>query len=96
MGQFIGKLQSPQLRREAAAVLSAFLQGMADLGMIGNAEGTTPYFVQIDDANNPPERVALGYMQADVKVQYLGVVEYFIVNVEGGQSVTIERLPRAA
>lgn len=96
MGQFIGKLQSPKLRREAAAVLSAFLQNMADAGMIGNAQGTTPYFVQIDDANNPPDRVALGYMQADVKVQFLGVVEYFIVNVEGGQSVTIERLPRAA
>jgi hypothetical protein len=35
--------------------------------------------------------VALGYMQADVKVIYLSVIEYFIVNLEGGQSVQISK-----
>jgi hypothetical protein len=36
-------------------------------------------------------RVALGYMQADVKVIYLSVIEKFLINVEGGQSVQINR-----
>jgi hypothetical protein len=30
-------------------------------------------------------------MQADVKVQYLSVIEKFLINVEGGQSVLINR-----
>ena len=28
-------------------------------------------------------------MQADVKVRYLSVIKFFIVNLEGGQTVTI-------
>ena len=91
MGLFIGQLQSKTVRRNAAATISAFLDGLTNQGMIGNAQGTVPYSVQIDDSNNPQNRVALGYMQADVKVQYLSVIEKFLINVEGGQSVTINR-----
>jgi hypothetical protein len=91
LGIFVGKLQTPTLRQDAAATLSSFLDGLARQGMIGNASGTQPYSVQLDGSNNPQQRVALGYMQADVKVQYLSVVEKFIVNMEGGQSVTISR-----
>jgi hypothetical protein len=91
MGKFIGRLQSATTRREAAGTLSAFLDGMFTQGMIGNAQGTLPYSVQIDNANNPQNRVALGYMQADVKVTYLSVIEKFLINCEGGQSVQINR-----
>ena len=91
MGIFIGKLQSKAVRRAAAATISAFLEGMVNQNIIGNAQGTTPYSVQIDDTNNIPSRVALGYMQADVKVTYLSVIEKFLINVEGGQSVVINR-----
>ena len=87
VGLFVGNLQSPSERRRAAATMSAFFEGMQHQGMIAD------YSVQIDDANNPAPRVALGYMQADVKVQYLSIVENFLVNVEGGQSVTISRGP---
>ena len=83
--------QSVTVRRQAAATISAFLEGLNNQGMIGSADGTQPYSVQIDNANNPQNRVALGYMQADVKVRYLSVIEKFIINVEGGQSVTISR-----
>jgi hypothetical protein len=31
-------------------------------------------------------------MQADVKVIYLSVIQYFVINIEGGQSVSIQRL----
>jgi hypothetical protein len=91
MGQVIGKLQSATQQREAAATLSAFFAGLWQQGMIGNSAGTQPFSVQIDSRNNPQNRVALGYEQADVKVQYLSVIEYFIANVEGGQSVQISR-----
>lgn len=91
MGIFVGRLQSSTVRRAAAATLSSFLEGLAGLNMIGNASGTQPFSVVLDDSNNPPSRVALGYMQADIKVQYLSVIEKFLINVEGGQSVTINR-----
>ena len=91
MGLFIGQLQSKTLRRNAAATISNFLEGLNNQNMIGNAQGTSPYSVQIDDSNNIASRVALGYMQADVKVTYLSVVEKFLVNLEGGQSVVISR-----
>lgn len=91
MGQYIGKLQSPSVRRSASASISSLLEGMNGQGMIGSADGSQPYSVQINDANNPQARVALGYMQADVKVRYLSVIEKFIINLEGGQSVNISR-----
>lgn len=91
LGMFIGQLQSATVRRSAAATISAFLDALTSQGMIGNAQGTTPYSVQIDNSNNPQNRVALGYMQADVKVQYLAVIEKFLVNLEGGTSVQVNR-----
>ncbi len=92
MGKYIGQLQSATVRRNAKATISSFLDGLQNQGMIGNAQGTLPYSVQLDDANNIPSRVALGYMQADVKIQYLSVIEKFLINLEGGQSVQISRL----
>lgn len=91
MGIFVGQLQSPTKQREAAATLSAFLDSLWQQGMIGNSLGTLPYSVQIDGNNNPQNRVALGIMQADVKITYLSVIEYFLINLQGGQSVTVTR-----
>lgn len=91
MGLFVGQLQSATVRRAAAATISAFLEALTGQNMIGSADGSQPYSVQIDNTNNPQNRVALGYMQADVKVRYLSVIEKFIINLEGGQSVTINR-----
>lgn len=94
MGLFIGKLQSIQandpLRRQVAATLSAFLQAMRDQGQIDD------FSVICDLTNNTPSRIALGYLQADVKVRYLAVVEKFLVNLEGGQSVTVARQQTSA
>lgn len=91
MGLFIGQLQSATVRRNAAATISAFLDAQWTQNMIGSADGSVPYSVQIDNSNNPQNRVALGYMQGDVKVRYLSVIERFLINVEGGQSVQINR-----
>ena len=61
-------------------------QALLDQGMIDDFQCIC------DNSNNPAQRIALGYMQADVQVVYLSVVEYFIVNLQGGQSVTINRI----
>ena len=90
MGIYIGELQSrrpdDETRRRAKLTLDAFLASMRQQNQIDDFQ------VVLDLTNNPPERVALGYMQADVKVVYLAVVEFFIINLEGGQSVDIQRV----
>jgi hypothetical protein len=47
--------------------------------------------VVCDISNNPLSRTGLGYVQSDVQVRYLAINEKFIVNVEGGQTVTVTR-----
>lgn len=91
MGDVPGQNQSPALRLETKARLEGFFVSLRSQGMIGNADGTEPFSVQIDSNNNPSQRVVLGYMQADIRVQYLSVVEYFVANFMGGQSVQITR-----
>jgi hypothetical protein len=92
MGYYVGKLQSLTLQQQAAATISSFLYNLWQQNMIGNSLGTIPFSVEIDANNNPQSRVALGYMQADVMVQYLSVVEFFLINLQGGQSVQIQKL----
>jgi hypothetical protein len=91
MGQFVGQLQTDTERRIAQSTLEYFLANMEDQNMIGDPDGGAAFAVQLDAANNPAARVALGYQQADVQVKYLSVVEKFIVNVEGGTSVSISK-----
>ncbi len=92
MGQYIGLLQNEDNRREAKATLESFFQGMEQQGMIGDPNGGPSFGVVLDASNNPSNRVALGYMQADCQVKYLSIIEKFIVNMEGGTSVSISRV----
>lgn len=91
IGIFVGKLQSQQsndpLRRNVQSTLANFFTNMATAA----PPQLDDFTVQCDLNNNPPSRISLGYLQADVKVRYLAVVEKFLVNVEGGQTVTITR-----
>ena len=92
MGMFVGKLQSTQdaddTRAKVHGTLDAFLLNLkeADPPLIDD------YQVICDKSNNPDSAIALGYLQAKVKVKYLAVVEYLIVSLEGGQSVTITKV----
>ncbi|QAY85398.1 phage tail protein [Pseudomonas arsenicoxydans] len=88
-GGTIGRLQTPDVRRETKSTMESFLDTLRIQGMIGDVNGGPAFSVQIDATNNPDSRVALGYMQADVQVKYLSVIRYFLVNLEAGQSVTI-------
>lgn len=89
MGIYDGRLQSSQptdpLRRNVKATLDNFYLNLQQQGQIDD------FTVQCDLNNNPPSRIALGYLQADVRVRYLAVAEKILINQEGGQSVTITR-----
>lgn len=90
MGIFVGRLQSQQpndsTRREVKSTIDNFLEVLVQQKMID------AYQTQCDLGNNLAQRIAAGYMQVDVKVRYLSVVEYLIVNLEGGQTVVINRV----
>ncbi|MDY3551406.1 hypothetical protein R5W24_000482 [Gemmata sp. JC717] len=86
MGIYVGRKISPTLFNQAFATLDAFLTNLKQQDEIAAHE------VKLDATNNPFSRTALGYLQADVKVQYQAINEYFIINLEGGQSVKIDRI----
>lgn len=91
MGLYVGRLQSERTRNQALGTINAFLAGLAQQEMIGDVTNPAkqPFSVVLDATNNPPARVALGYMQVDVRVTYLSVITVLLINVEGGQSVSI-------
>ncbi|HVJ54876.1 MAG TPA: phage tail protein [Aliidongia sp.] len=82
-GRFVGQLQTPQQQLDAKASLDDFFSGLEGQGQI------SAFKVTLDASNNPQSRQALGYEQADIQVTYLNVVEKFLVNFQGGGSVTI-------
>jgi hypothetical protein len=88
-GGVVGDNQTVDLRRETKSTLESFLSNLETLKMIGDPNGGPAFAVRLDATNNPDSRVALGYVTADVQVKYLNVVRYFLVNLEGGGSVSI-------
>ncbi|MGA8120828.1 phage tail protein [Rouxiella badensis] len=88
-GGVVGQNQTSELRRETKSTIESFLQALEDQGMIGDPNSGASFSVTLDSTNNPDSQVALGYMQADVAVKYLNVVRYFLINLEGGGSVSI-------
>ena len=94
MGKYVGRLQSPRsddpLRLQAKATVDSFIANMRQQAQVSD------FSTICDLTNNTPSRIATGYLQMDVKVQYLSVVEKFLVNLEGGQSVQVARTSTVA
>jgi len=93
-GTNIGELQTPDQRADAKAAGDKFFFSMWKVGQIGNADsangvGTPPWSVLINDQTTPPDMAAAGYEIAAVRVQYLAVIRWFIVNLMGGQTVSV-------
>ena len=86
MGIYIGKKITPTLMKQAYATLDSFLFNLEQQGE------TAAHTVVLDKSNNPFSRTALGYLQADVKVQYQAILFFFLVNLEAGQSVKINHV----
>lgn len=96
MGTYVGKVTNISLFAQVRSTLLSFLGSLLSQGILGTTDGSLPYGVQCDINNNPHDRTALGYVEADVQVQYQAINERFVVGLEGGQTVTINRLPTAA
>jgi hypothetical protein len=96
MGGYVGQIVNSALFDSIKATLMAFLSGMLTQGLLGSTDGSLPFAVVCNKSNNPSSRTALGYVQADVQVQYQAINEKFIVNVQGGQSVTVSTGSNAA
>jgi hypothetical protein len=98
MGQYVGQVINASLFRRIRATQLSFLQNMLGQGLLGSTDGSLPFSVICDTSNNPQSRTALGYVQSDAQVQYQAINEKFIVNMEGGQTVQVQRqtLPTTA
>ena len=73
----------PACSATSKATLVAFLQNMLGQGQLGTLDGSLPFNVLCSLVNNPFTRTSLGYVQADVQVQYQAINEKFIVNLQG-------------
>jgi hypothetical protein len=94
MGWAVHEVHTPELRRKVKSAISEFLSTLADPGpgldpMIGDANGGPAYSVTINNENNPPSQVALGFLNVYVQIKYLSIVRFFIISIEAGQSVTV-------
>jgi uncharacterized protein len=94
MGTFVGQVITPSLFLSITAVLTNFLQGLLSQGLLAmttdaNGNSILPYSVVCNASNNPQSRTAIGYVQANVQVQYEGINKFFIVNLQGGSTVVI-------
>jgi hypothetical protein len=91
IGKYVGTLQTASQQRRAKVTLDSFFANLQSQGYIGDINGPNAWKVQLDANNNPFSRVSLGYEQADIQVTYQSVVEFFLVNMQGGQTVSIDR-----
>jgi hypothetical protein len=91
MGQFVGQVINNTLFQQIRSTELSFLQALLSQGILAlAADGSIPFSVICDASNNPLSRTSLGYVQSDAQVQYQGINEKFIVNVEGGQTVVVQ------
>ena len=91
MGQYVGQVINAALFQRIRATQLSFLQNLMGQAILGSTDGSLPFSVVCDTSNNPQSRTSLGYVQCDVQVQYQGINEKFIVNMEGGQTVTVNK-----
>lgn len=89
MGGYVGSVINSTLLSNIRATLLGYLSNLLQQAILGSLDGSLPYAVVCDASNNPQTRTALGYVQADVQVRYQGINEKFIVNLQGGQGVTV-------
>ena len=91
IGQFVGQVINSSLFQRIRATQLSFLQALLGQGILGSINGQLPFSVICDISNNPLSRTSLGFVQSDAQVQFQGINEKFIVNVEGGQTVAVQR-----
>ena len=93
LGKYVGQLQSTdpndQTRANARATISTFLELLKRKPAAGGSGQIDGYSVQLDSSNNPNSAIGRGLMQAIVLVRYLAVIRFFLVYLQGGQTVVL-------
>jgi hypothetical protein len=91
MGVYVGALINAGLFAKIRGTLLNFFSNLVYTGQLALNNGVLPFGVICDYTNNPPSMTGLGYVTANVQVQYQAINERFIVNLEGGQTVSVLR-----
>jgi phage tail sheath protein FI len=92
LGIYIGALITPALLSQITATLNNFLQNLVGQGLlsktiVASGQPQLPFSVICNGTNNPLSQTSLGYVQADIAIQYTSINEKFIVNLQGGVTV---------
>jgi hypothetical protein len=91
MGVYVGRTVTTTLFQQIRGTLLNFLNNLLYAGQLGVTNGQLPFSVVCDSSNNAPSQTGLGYVTANVQVQYMAINEKFLVNLEGGQTVNVLR-----
>jgi hypothetical protein len=94
MGLYVGRPINTALLLDITSTLTSFLQNLVNLKLLQpvpiNAQGqvnASPFSVNCSASNNPFSQTSIGIVIADVQVTYQAILEQFIVNMQGGQTV---------
>jgi hypothetical protein len=90
LGRFVGEPITPTLMQNARATQLSLLSVAKSAGLIGTIDGTPAYSVVCDASNNPRTQTGLGFLKSAARIAYQGIVEQFLVDLEGGATVTIQ------
>ena len=91
--QYLGANMDPDEMLNAKVALQQFLSLAQRNKIIYTFDGSQAYQVVLDTTNNSAMTAALGYQYAYIKAVIGPIVRYFIINLEGGSSVTISNTP---
>lgn len=86
LGPAIGKAITPDFFTTWRGVLDNFLAGLVNAKP---APMIQAYSILFDPNNNPQIQTATGLVVAEVLVQYLGIAQVFLVNLQTGATVVI-------
>jgi uncharacterized protein len=90
MGLYVGQPINLSLMQSVKATQTAFLMNLLSTGVLAyQPNGALPFSVVCDSTNNPFNLTSLGILTSNAQVQYQAINEKFIVNVMGGQTVSV-------
>lgn len=86
LGPAIGEVITDQYFEDWYAVLDTFLAGLQNARPLPVIQA---YQINFSRANNPQAQTATGLVVAEVLIQYLGIAQVFLVNLQTGSTVVI-------
>lgn len=90
---YLGQTITPDQMRQAKIAFDTNFELARVNGLIGQLDGSQPYQTVLNLTNNTQQTAALGYEFAYCKLVFFGILKFFIINLEGGASVTISNTP---